>query len=80
MHERSWTKRVHPIWFHLYKIVDKEGYSDRKEIGEGGEGWKEGTTNGPEGIGTNLDATRDSHTKWNKSEREGRIPYDITNR
>ena len=24
-----------------------------------------------------MDATRDSHTKWNKSERERQIPYDI---
>ena len=26
----------------------------------------------------NVDATRDYHTKWNKSERERQIPYDIT--
>ena len=26
----------------------------------------------------NMDATRNSHTKWTKSEREGQIPYDIT--
>ena len=25
-----------------------------------------------------MDATRDSHTKWSKSERERQIPYDIT--
>ena len=25
-----------------------------------------------------MDATRDSHTKWNKSERERQTPYDIT--
>ena len=25
-----------------------------------------------------MDATRDYHTKWNKSERERQIPYDIT--
>ena len=25
-----------------------------------------------------MDATRDSHTKWIKSEREWQIPYDIT--
>ena len=25
-----------------------------------------------------MDATRDYHTKWSKSERERQIPYDIT--
>ena len=25
-----------------------------------------------------MDATRDYHTKWNKSERERQMPYDIT--
>ena len=25
-----------------------------------------------------MDATRDYHTKWGKSERERQIPYDIT--
>ena len=25
-----------------------------------------------------MDATRDSHTKWSKSERERQIPYDFT--
>ena len=25
-----------------------------------------------------MDGTRDSHTKWSKSERERKIPYDIT--
>ena len=25
-----------------------------------------------------MDGTRDSHTKWSKSERERQIPYDIT--
>ena len=29
-------------------------------------------------ICSNMDATRDSHTKWSKSERERKIPYDIT--
>ena len=29
-------------------------------------------------ICSNIDATRDSHTKWSKSERERQIPYDIT--
>ena len=29
-------------------------------------------------ICSNMDATRDSHTKWSKSEREGQIPYDTT--
>ena len=29
-------------------------------------------------ICSNMDATRDYHTKWNKSERERQIPYDIT--
>ena len=29
-------------------------------------------------ICSNVDGTRDSHTKWNKSERERQIPYDIT--
>ena len=29
-------------------------------------------------ICSNMDATRDYHTKWSKSEREGQIPYDIT--
>ena len=28
-------------------------------------------------ICSNMDATRNYHTKWNKSER-GQIPYDIT--
>ena len=28
-------------------------------------------------IYSNMDATRDSHTKWRKSERERQIPYDI---
>ena len=27
---------------------------------------------------SNMDGTRDSHTKWNKSERERQILYDIT--
>ena len=26
---------------------------------------------------SNTDSTRDSHTKWSKSERERQIPYDI---
>ena len=25
-----------------------------------------------------MDATRDYHTKWDRSEKEGQIPYDIT--
>ena len=29
-------------------------------------------------ICSNMDGTRDSHTKWSKSEREKKIPYDIT--
>ena len=29
-------------------------------------------------ICSNIDATRDSHTKWSKSEREGQIVYEIT--
>ena len=29
-------------------------------------------------ICSNMDATRDDHTKWSKSERERQIPYDIT--
>lgn len=29
-------------------------------------------------IHSNTDATRDSHTKWSKSEREKQIPYNIT--
>ena len=29
-------------------------------------------------ICNNMDATRDYYTKWNKSERERWIPYDIT--
>ena len=29
-------------------------------------------------ICNNMDATRDYHTKWSKSERERQIPYDIT--
>ena len=29
-------------------------------------------------ICSNMDATRDSHTKWNKSKRERQIPYYIT--
>ena len=29
-------------------------------------------------ICSNMDATRDSQTKWNKSERERQVPYDIT--
>ena len=29
-------------------------------------------------ICSNVDATRDYHTKWSKSEREKQIPYDIT--
>ena len=29
-------------------------------------------------ICSNMDETRDSHTKWSKSERERQIPYDIT--
>ena len=28
-------------------------------------------------ICSNMDATRDSHSKWSKSERERQIPYDI---
>ena len=29
-------------------------------------------------ICSDMDATRDFHTKWTKSERERQIPYDIT--
>ena len=29
-------------------------------------------------IHRNMDATRDSHTKWSQSERERQILYDIT--
>ena len=29
-------------------------------------------------ISSNMDVTRDYHTKWSKSERERQIPYDIT--
>ena len=29
-------------------------------------------------ICSNMDATRDYHTKWSKPERERQIPYDIT--
>ena len=29
-------------------------------------------------IWSNMDATRDYHTKWSKSEGERQIPYDIT--
>ena len=29
-------------------------------------------------ICSNMDATRDYHTQWSKSERERQIPYDIT--
>ena len=29
-------------------------------------------------ICSNMDATRDCHTKWSKSERERQIPYYIT--
>ena len=29
-------------------------------------------------ICSNMDATRDYHTKWKKSDRERQIPYDIT--
>ena len=27
---------------------------------------------------SHMDATRDSHTKWSKSERERQVPYNIT--
>ena len=27
---------------------------------------------------SNMDATRDDHTKWSQSERERQLPYDIT--
>ena len=27
---------------------------------------------------SNMDGTRDYHTKWSKSDRERQIPYDIT--
>ena len=29
-------------------------------------------------IFSNMDETKDSHTKWSKSERERQIPYDVT--
>ena len=29
-------------------------------------------------ICDNMDGTRDSYTKWSKSEKGGQIPYDIT--
>ena len=29
-------------------------------------------------ICSNMDAPRDYHTKWSKSDRERQIPYDIT--
>jgi len=29
-------------------------------------------------IWCNIDGSRDCHTEWNKSEREGQISYDIT--
>ena len=38
-------------------------------------GIKKGQNNA---ICCNIDATRDYHTKWSKSERERQIPYDIT--
>ena len=38
-------------------------------------GHKEEQTNA---ICSNMDTTRDSHTKWSKSERQRQIPYDIT--
>ena len=30
-------------------------------------------------ICSNMDATRDDHTKWGKSERERQMPHDVTN-
>ena len=36
--------------------------------------WKEWNN----AICSNMDATRDYHTKWSKSERERQIPYAIT--
>ena len=33
---------------------------------------------GNNAICGNVDATRDFHTEWRKSERERQIPYDIT--
>ena len=27
---------------------------------------------------SHMDGTRDSHTEWNKSERQRQIPYDFT--
>ena len=32
---------------------------------------------GNNAICSNVDATRDCHTEWRKSERERQIPYDI---
>ena len=29
-------------------------------------------------ICSNMDTTRDYHTKWSKTERKRQIPYDIT--
>ena len=29
-------------------------------------------------ISSNMDGTRDSHTKWSKSESKRQIPHDIT--
>ena len=33
---------------------------------------------GNNAICSNMDATRDDHTKWSKSGRERQIPYDTT--
>ena len=33
---------------------------------------------GNNAICSNMDATRDDHTEWCKSERERQMPYDIT--
>ena len=52
--------------------MDKENmiHSDNRKLFSHKEEWNNT-------ICSNIDRTRDYHTKWSKSERERQIPYDI---